>query len=321
MRAPVRTGGFTLVELHVVIAIIALLIGLLLPAVQSARETARLLTCKNHARNVATAVGNHESSQGSLPVGAYSCCWGTWLAAVLPYIEQQALFDLYVWEGRYDQPDSSFRYSGSRNRPVTTQHVEIYKCPADAASRTTLGGFNGITRHNYVVNLGTTGHYVIDAQTTSPVVEQVNGVRSGKAPFSIEGGPNQPHLAVQAASIRDGLSNTLMLSEVIQGEGTDLRGFSWWGFAAGFSTYLAPNTNQPDVMQGGNYCGNSANRPPCIVPHSRTMPMMQAARSRHAGGVITARCDGSVHWMSDDVFIGVWRALGTSAGGESESLP
>jgi prepilin-type N-terminal cleavage/methylation domain-containing protein len=313
-----RTSGFTLVELLVVIAIIALLMALLLPAVQGVRETARLLTCKNHARNVATAVGNYESSQGSLPVGAYSCCWGTWLAAVLPHLEQQALFDLYVWEGKYDQPDASFRYSGSRNRPVTTQHVEIYKCPSDAASRTTLGGFTDITRHNYVVNLGSTGHYVINAWDTAPAVEQVNGVRAGRAPFSIEGGRGLPHRAVQSASIHDGLSNTLMLSEVLQGAGNDLRGFSWWGYAAGFSTYLAPNTAQPEVMQSSSYCVSDGVNPPCIGPHSLTLPMMQAARSRHSGGVITARCDGSVHWMSDDVFIGVWRALGTAAGGEPE---
>lgn len=302
-------------------AILGLLVALLLPAVQGARETARVATCKNHIRNVATAVATYESSQGWLPVGGFSCCWGTWIAAILPFVDQQALGSQYVWEGKYDLPDASYRYSGSRNRPVTTQYIQIYKCPSDNANSTTLNGVGGITRHNYVVNLGNTGHYSIDAYDTSPAVSQVNGVQFRGSPFSIQGGRNVSPRAVRSAAIRDGLSNTLMLSEVIQGEGADLRGFSWWGAATGFSTYLAPNTSAPDVMHSSIYCVNNGINPPCFGPHTQTQPMMLAARSRHRGGVMTARCDGSVDWISEDIAIGVWRALSTASGGETETLP
>ena len=108
-----------------------------------------------------------------------------------------------------------------------------------------------------------------------------------------------------------------MLSEVIQGRGNDLRGFSWWGYAAGFSTFLGPNTGEPDVMQSSSYCDATIEgNPPCVGPHSNSRPMMNAARSRHTGGVQVANCDGSVTFVSDDVAIDVWRAMSTSQGEE-----
>jgi prepilin-type N-terminal cleavage/methylation domain-containing protein len=308
-----QRSGFTLVELLVVIAIIGILVSLLLPAVQAARETARRMQCSNNIRQLALGMHNYHTSSNSLPAGAYSCCWGTWKVAVLPYIEQQALFDMYDPNGKYDSPDSSFRYGGSRNFPVTSQRISVFTCPTDSKS-----AHWDIACDNYVVNYGNTG-FVVDGQDVKQgAVAMLNGVEYRGAPFTISGWIGIDAIHIEFAGVRDGLSNTLMFSEVITGKGPnpDLRGFSWWGYAAGFTTYLPPNASQPDVLQSAGYCFNAPQNPPCTGPHSAAQPMMLAARSKHPGGVMAARCDGSVHFMSNNIALGTWRALSTSRGQE-----
>jgi len=310
--------GFTLVELLVVIAIIGILIALLLPAVQAAREAARRAQCSNNLKQIGLAMHNYESSYKSFPAGAYSCCWGTWLVALLPYMEQSNLEDEYDHRGKFDDP-GGYRYSDARNLPVTTQRVQAYTCPSD----TPTSHYGGITCHNYAVNMGNTG-FVVDGQDVKYGAEpEVDGVIFKGAPFTISGWVAVKAKVSKFRDIPDGTSHTLMLAEVIQGQGegpNDLRGFSWWGYAAGFETFLPPNASQPDVMQSAGYCNNDHPRnPPCIGPHSQSQPMTMAARSRHAGGVQTANCDGSVRFISNNVDLNVWRALSTTDGGETVS--
>src|SRR5262245_319491 len=116
--------GFTLVELLVVIAIIGVLVALLLPAVQSAREAARRSQCTNNLKQISLAMHNYADVYVSaLPVGEYQCCWGTWLVGLLPFTEQKNLFDKYVYFGsvqnaagnNYAQTDTATRYGGSMN--------------------------------------------------------------------------------------------------------------------------------------------------------------------------------------------------------------
>jgi len=310
--------AFTLVELLVVIAIIAMLVALLLPAVQSAREAARRSNCTNNVRQASLAVLNYESAKGKFPNGAYSCCWGTWIVSVLPFIEEAGLESQYVHEGKYDVLGSQYRYSGTLNLPVTTQFVSILICPSDDASRTTLIGFQGITSHNVVANFGNTGFLVQSGDVKEGAVENYNEVIYGGAPFTISGWVNIDPIEVKLQQITDGLSKTMMMSEVIQGRGSDLRGFSWWGYAAGYTTYLPPNAAQPDVMQSASYCqANEFGNPPCVGPHSASRPMTNAARSRHPGGVNASNCDGSVRFVSNDIALAVWRALSTSQGEEA----
>src|SRR5215831_11151959 len=94
-RVSVRQRGFTLIELLVVIAIIAVLIALLLPAVQAAREAGRRAQCVNNLKQIGLAMHNYQSSSNCLPPGMRGCCWGSWLVPVLPYVEQQALFNAW----------------------------------------------------------------------------------------------------------------------------------------------------------------------------------------------------------------------------------
>ena len=124
-----RRFGFTLIELLVVIAIIAVLIALLLPAVQSAREAARRAQCTNNLKQIGLAMHNYHDQQGTLPYGLKGCCWGTWLISVLPYIEQQPLFNAWNSLGN-DRTRSScssiFRYGGAANLTVTRSRVNGY---------------------------------------------------------------------------------------------------------------------------------------------------------------------------------------------------
>ena len=308
------SSGFTLVELLVVIAIIGILIALLLPAVQAAREAARRMQCTNNLKQIGVAMHNYETTHRTLPVGSYGCCWGSWLATLLPYIENEALGDMYV-SGVYTGAN---RYSDPINWPVTKRWINTYTCPDDMANRSTHQFVEEITSHNYVANMGTTGYNASDTSgDTFPAVPVVNGVEFAGAPFSMEGGPNVAAKAVKFRDITDGLSNTLMLSEVVQGQGDDLRGFSWWGFGAGFMTYLAPNSSSPDRMFYNHYCVNDRKNPPCVGGFTDNQPPQMAARSHHPDGVNVANCDGSVSFVSDDIDIDLWRVRSTTVGGET----
>src|SRR3954471_6506315 len=109
--------AFTLIELLVVIAIIAVLIALLLPAVQAAREAARRAQCVNNLKQVALAMHNYHDSNNSLPPGHRTAVFGTFQTFILPYLEQNPLFNSYNQEGRYWAPGTT---SGGGNGPGNT---------------------------------------------------------------------------------------------------------------------------------------------------------------------------------------------------------
>lgn len=274
-----------------VITIIGILIALLLPAVQAAREAARRMQCQNNLKQIGLAIHMYHEAKNSLPVGAYSAVWGTWIVGILPYIEQESLRDQYGDCGTYNTTNTSAYWT---HTTVVTQRISAYQCPSDEP-QTLASTVNGvgisITKNNYAVNYGPTGFVVSsgDSFTISDAVSSVNGVQYLGAPFSMAGGPSKASWVYCFSDISDGLSSTLMLSEVIQGGGSanlDLRGLTWWGPAAGFSAYLSPNSSQTDILQDAAYCSNDGSNPPCYGPYSGAMPMMMAARSRHPGGVI-----------------------------------
>ncbi len=335
----VRTG-FTLIELLVVIAIIAVLIALLLPAVQAAREAARRAQCVNNLKQIGLAMHNYESANSVLPPGMRGCCWGTWLVSVLPFVEQQAMFNAWNSSGNnapgqttYDTP---FRYSGVANITVTSSHITAYLCPSDGGNTNAPGYGNlgkTVTSQNYMVNFGNLNSTqgTLSATGTLPYIT-FGGIQYGfmGAPFGDIGAPNPDsptgtldHAAIRRtvpfAAIQDGLSNTMMTSECVVGQtGTkkDLRGFSWWGWAAVFTGWLTPNTSSPDTLQSTGYCNYPfAQNPPCAGPDP-VLGVMNAARSRHPGGANTGFCDGSVRFIKNSVNPITYRAIASSHGGE-----
>src|SRR5262249_40421609 len=150
--------GFTLIELLVVIAIIAVLIALLLPAVQSAREAARRAQCVNNLKQIGLGMHNYESAQGSLPPGIRGGIWGTWLVFVLPYVEQQSLYNAWNSDGNNNTTAAAqgISYGSAFNITVTASRLNVYTCPSDVPqapiSRTDNGITRSVTSHNYAVN-------------------------------------------------------------------------------------------------------------------------------------------------------------------------
>jgi prepilin-type N-terminal cleavage/methylation domain-containing protein/prepilin-type processing-associated H-X9-DG protein len=296
-----RRSGFTLIELLVVIAIIAVLIGLLLPAVQKVREAAQRVKCQNNLKQIGLGLHNYHSSYGKFPVGDRGTGGiGTWQVDLLPFIEQDALYRGYQFGSYVGGAEKAPKYSDSVNLPVTGQTLPILTCPSDPNAGQAKPF--GVSEHNYAINYGNT--------TRTQVT--YNGVTFLGAPFSYAG------KQFGIGDVPDGTSNTLLAAEVLQGVSTssitDLRGFTWWGVAAGFETYNGPNSASPDSLQFTSYCNNLPDQNlPCTV----TAVNLLSARSRHTGGVNVALCDGSVRFVTDNVDINTWRALGTTAGGEA----
>jgi len=320
-------SAFTLVELLVVIAIIGVLVALLLPAVQSAREASRRSSCSNNLKQVSLAMHNYEDTFKTLPggVGAWGCCWGTWQVRVLPYLEQGNLSNLYVNSDGHD--GSGPRYSGGNNPAnVTTKRVKSLTCPSDFPN----APLSRITNHNYGVNYGNTSFFQ----------QPLSGIQFGGAPFVAYpdppgggastdgpiGGPPAPPLPPvwltkygvprRLAEITDGTSNTLMMGELIQGQRDALHGFTWWGGGSGFVTFMTPNSREPDALVGG-ICNADPRNPPCTTAVAPSRPRMAGTRSRHPTGVMVSFCDGHVAFISNTVNFNTWQAVGTAEGGEA----
>ncbi len=326
-----KNPGFTLVELLVVIAIIGVLVALLLPAIQAAREAARRSQCVNNLKQLGIAMQNYHDTNRELPRGFMSCCWGTWQMAILPYIEQAQLGDRYQFipksnigipdEYRYDS-NSTAVTPAVTNLDVVRTRIATFSCPSD--EQQTLE--NGVTLHNYVVNYGTTHHigrdYATGMSPTNPAfVKYLPGPFTGWdiLPPESEGG-SQKKFQSTFRQISDGLSNTMLASETVQGRDGDYRGLTWWGFSSGFETFSGPNDGT-DYIQQLPYCkdqlkegGNPLN-PPC---NQKGGPNFEraSARSRHPGGVNVVMVDGSVSFKTDDIDLLTWRAASSMENGD-----
>jgi prepilin-type N-terminal cleavage/methylation domain-containing protein/prepilin-type processing-associated H-X9-DG protein len=310
--------GFTLVELLVVIAIIGVLVALLLPAVQAARESARRSQCANNLHQLAVAMQTYDDAHKKLPPGSRSCCWGTWQMEILPYIEQQQLAAMYT-----PMPESApffepaYRYDSLapahsppiRNLEVVKVRLNTLTCPSDEPQVDS----RGVTFHNYVANFGNTNHVGWDhLGPSNPAYIKYLG-----SPFIGDDWNVKHQRVIRLREITDGMSNTLLAAETVQGRAGDLRGFTWWGWAAGFETYAIPNATDPDTLQRAEYCNATIfENPPCNG-ESAGNRFKAAARSRHVGGVNVAMCDSSVRFVSNDVDLAAWRAASTTQGEEA----
>ena len=325
--------AFTLIELLVVIAIIAVLIALLLPAVQAAREAARRAQCVNNLKQLGIAMHNYNSAVGTLPQGENGDSWGNWQVAILPYIEQQALFNSWNSYGNNSglpgSVDGPLRYNGSCNITVTSTRISALLCPTDGGNTAVTGigqTINGVTmnvtQQNYVVNYGNT-----DMEQKS-----YNGLPFLGAPFTDIGSPysdiaggnyraredsGTPMATYPFSAITDGLSNTMLASEVIVGQSGpaswDLRGFSWGGPPSCYTAMLGPNSKSPDLVWAGECNYPFGQNPPCTTA---SIYWYFAARSRHSGGVNVCMADGSVKFMKNSINLITWSALSTTQGNE-----
>jgi prepilin-type N-terminal cleavage/methylation domain-containing protein/prepilin-type processing-associated H-X9-DG protein len=312
--------AFTLFELLVVIAIFAVLIGLLVPAVQKVREAASRTQCQSNVKQIGVAMHNYHDSYRKLPPqvagNANVCCYGTWQMAILPYVEQDNLWKMYV--NFANSQGTAQRYDAGQNIVVSSTRLTLFTCPSDTPATFKSASYNGtsypLQSHNYLVNVGNIDY----AQGKDGLLpDQPTGLIFGGAPFSRT---RQARLT----DIKDGTSTTLMVAEIRQGQPgsiKDYRGNTWWAEGSGFTTYRTPNSSGPDFISQN--CVDASQNPlnaPCQSVASSTGDAninVFAARSRHTGGVNVVMCDGSVHFITDGISWDVWQALGTSQGGET----
>jgi prepilin-type N-terminal cleavage/methylation domain-containing protein/prepilin-type processing-associated H-X9-DG protein len=339
-----KKRGFTLIELLVVIAIIAVLVGLLLPAVQQVRESAARIKCANNLKQISLAMHLYHDSYESFPAGfPNGSGMTTWFIKILPYCEQPGLYAQWNLE-------ASFWYGD--NLAVCQTRLPLFTCPSDGLR--SYDGANGddvVPLHNYIPCYGNTAldaFNVVEPPNASdsgdyndvfaePTPSLNNSASPNPPTNNYAGGGLHPWLPISLVDITDGTSNTILLGEVIQGDATDPRGWLTYGaIGAGITTWLTPNSASPDVSpygcdatiapctssQGGltPASGGAAPTPPpkpALSSSGSISRIIYGARSKHPGGVNVALCDGSVRFVVNHVSPTIWLALGSAYGGEA----
>jgi len=302
--------GFTLIELLVVIAIIAILIGLLLPAVQKVREAAARAKCSNNLKQWGLAMHNYHDVNGKFPLGSQNPggLRQTWVMYVWAYMEQTALAQKNDFTQPFYNPPGTI---GNTLNGLCGQHVPQYLCPSDTGTIDQSVGYYQRTRGNYMVNWGNALYDDTRPPPTGTAVPQNFG------PFYHLGGIRATPGTVTFANITDGTSNTLLLSEsliAIIASDNDWRGDIHNDDGVfRFHTVITPNSTAPDLISSTTYF--TPNNDP-LMPVALGSPQRAAARSRHIGGVNASLCDGSIRFYRNSISNTTWAALGSMAGGE-----
>jgi prepilin-type N-terminal cleavage/methylation domain-containing protein len=334
MRSVQRREGLTLVELLVVIAIIAVLMALLLPAVQSVRETARMVQCRNNLRQIGIAATQHASTQGHLPTGGWGWGWigdpdrgfnhrqpGGWVFSVLPFLEQEPLYSL--------QSGLTGSARSSAGGQLVSTPLSVFQCPSRRPTRNyphwrtsqgyfTAAGTPGVAKSDYAANGGDRNFYPNagglwsshchnrdcgPASTPSDAELTTFADAVNMNPATQPTGVVFTLSTITPASIRDGLSNTLFAGE--KSLNPDF-----------YMTFQSAGDNETMYVGVNSETVRAANDQWPALQDRRGVDMVNSFGSAHSGQFVTVRCDGSVHMLSYDVELTVYARLANRRDGE-----
>jgi prepilin-type N-terminal cleavage/methylation domain-containing protein len=336
-------SGFTLVELLVVIAIIGVMVGLLLPAVQAAREAARRMSCSNNLRQIALATHNYESSHRMMPAMMGTSTYSP-QARILPFIEQAAMSDLIQFELPLLLPPAWQSLYNPAVRDLVNRPIPTFLCPSDPGNPLFPITFHG----------GTTGH----AAGQNYMFSNGNGVGTNYDDRFHTNGMVFENSWTKFRDVLDGTSNTVLMAESVMGDSTSgttpsptmphRRIASWSGTTAvvggpGFNVggSLIQNPDLEALFRAGTFTSYRGNRgeswirgvPFSVVvngyltPNSRVPDVSMhgrgfyAARSYHPGGAMHSMVDCSTRMVNDSVDREIYRAIFSRDGGEVADLP
>jgi prepilin-type N-terminal cleavage/methylation domain-containing protein len=322
-RLVVPRRGFTLVELLVVIAIIGVLVGLLLPAVQSAREAARRSSCFNKMKQLGLAIHNYESQRQRFPVGAENAVYPTpangtatvrgtsWILRILPNLEEQAIYDRYDFSVGYNHANNTFVGQSTiqtlfcPSGPIPDKYVDPNPAPVNGHKTTHYYGVMGpagLTNPTSIVIGGTQYDYTV-GDAANNQAWSAHGILSH---FRNTSGSASTNRYVGFGDVIDGTSKTLMLAE---------RSVQLPRGQNHYRSWIRGNTGGSGTTKNVTYPINSTN-----YNGSNNFNHISFG-SQHPSGCVVGMGDASVRYLQEDIDMGIYMGIASMDTGEPVSAP